>query len=58
MTQTPSEEGQRQAGAGALGAEELYRRYLRIRAERDKARNMTDHPGTGIKKPDIGDILT
>ena len=56
MTQKPSEEGQRQPGAGALGAEELYRRYLLIRAERDKSRNETDHPVTEVKKAKSGDI--
>jgi hypothetical protein len=54
MTQKPSEEGKRQAGAGVLGAEELWRRYLRIRAERDTCRNETDNPVTKLKKADTG----
>jgi hypothetical protein len=58
MTPKPSEEGQTQAGAGALGAEELYRRYLRIRAERDTCRNKNQNPVTELKKADKGDILS
>ncbi len=58
MTQKPSEKGQRQPGAGALGAEELYRQYLLLRAERDKARNGGDNPVTEIKKAKSGDILS
>jgi len=57
MTRKPSEEGQRPAGGGALGAEELYRRYLRIRAERDTCRNETDNPVTKLKQADTGNIL-
>jgi len=41
MVQEPSERGQRQ-DAMPLGAEELYRRYLRIRAERDRLRDGPD----------------
>jgi hypothetical protein len=58
MNQKSSEEGQRQPGAGPLGAEELYQRYLRLRAERNKTRNETDHPVTELKKADMGDILS
>ena len=42
MAQESSEEGQRQPDAMPLGAEELYRRYLRIRAERDRLREGPD----------------
>jgi len=58
MTRKPSEKGQRQPGAGAADAEELYRRYLYIRAERDKSRNEADHPVTEVKKAKSGDILS
>ena len=58
MTRKPSEEGHRQAGSGALGAEELYRRYLRIRAERDTCRNKTNNTVTKVKQADTGDILS
>jgi len=57
MTQKSSEEEQRQPGAGPLGAEELYRRYLRIRAERDRSRDQTDPAVTDTKKAGSGDIL-
>jgi len=49
MTRKPSEEGHRQSGAGAVDAEELYRRYLYIRAEAEKSRNEADQP-VPIKK--------
>ena len=42
MAQEPSEEGQRHPDVRPLGAEELYRRYLRIRAERDRLRDGSD----------------
>ena len=58
MTRKPSEEGHRQPVAGPVGAEELYRRYLSIRAEREKSRNKTNHPSTELKKADTGDILS
>jgi hypothetical protein len=58
MTRKPSEEGHRKPVAGPVGAEELYRRYLSIRAEREKSRNKTDPPATELKKADMGDILS
>ena len=50
MAQKLSEEGQRQPDAMPLGAEELYRRYLRIRAERDMYRDEHDPAVTDAKK--------
>jgi hypothetical protein len=38
MAQESSEEGKRQPDVRPLGAEELYRQYLRLRAERDRFR--------------------
>ena len=58
MTRKPSDEGQRQPGAGPRGAEELYRRYLALRAERDKSRNDADNPVTELKKAGRGGILS
>jgi hypothetical protein len=58
MTRKPSEEGQKQPGAGPLGAEELYRRYLTLRAERDKSHKAGDHPVAELKKADRGGILS
>ena len=37
-----SEKDQRQPDVGAHGAEELYSKYLRLRAERDKSKNETE----------------
>jgi len=58
MARRSSEKGQRQPVVEPLDAEELYRRYLRIRAERDMSRNETDHTVTELKKADSGDILS
>lgn len=58
MNRKPSDEGQRQPGAGPRGAEELYRHYLTLRAERDKSRNGADHPVTELKKADRRGILS
>ena len=58
MTRKPSENEQMLPVPGPVGAEELYRRYLRIRAERDKSRNEADNPVTDLKKADMGDILS
>ena len=38
-------------------AEELYRRYLSIRAERSLSRNETDYTDTELTKADTGNIL-
>ena len=57
MTRKSSGEGQRQPGAGPVDAEELYRRYLQLRAERDALRNKPD-PVTELKKAKSGDILS
>ena len=60
MTRKPSEnseKGQRQPVVEAVDAEELYRRYLHIRAERDKSRDEADHPVTELKNTNSGDIL-
>jgi hypothetical protein len=58
MTRKSSEKGQRQPVVPPLEAEELYRRYLRIRAERDMPRNETDYLVTELKKSNSGDILS
>jgi len=58
MTRKSSEKGQRQPVVPPLEAEELYRRYLRIRAERDMPRNETDYLVTELKKANSGDILS
>jgi len=49
MAQESSEEGKRQPDVRPLGAEELYRRYLRIRAERDRFRDGPDPAVTDAK---------
>jgi hypothetical protein len=54
-----SEERQRQSVAGPpLDAEELYRRYLSIRAERDNSHEGTDHTVTELKKAQTGEFLS
>jgi hypothetical protein len=58
MTRKSSEKGQRQPVVPPLDAEELYQRYLRIRAERDMPRNETDYLVTELKKSNSGDILS
>jgi hypothetical protein len=58
MTRKPSEEEQRLPVAGAAGAEELYQRYLRIRAEKNKSRNEADHPITELQTVNSGDALS
>jgi len=58
MTRKSSEKGQRQPVVPPLEAEELYRRYLRIRAERDTPRNETDYLVTELKKANSGDTLS
>ena len=58
MTRKPSEKGQWRHVVGPVDAEELYQRYLALRAEREKSRDETDHPVTEIKKPKKGDILS
>jgi hypothetical protein len=58
MTQKPSEKGQRKPGAEVAGAEELYRQYLLIRAERARVRSGGDQPVKEIKKAKSGDTLS
>jgi len=58
MKQKPSDKGHLQPDAGAIDAETLYRRYLHLRAERDKVRNEADQSGTALKKATRGDILS
>jgi hypothetical protein len=58
ITQKSSEKGQKQPVVPPLDAEELYRRYLRIRAERGMPRNDTDYTVTELKKADRGNILS
>jgi hypothetical protein len=56
MTRKSSEKRQRQPGAGAVDAEELYRHYLRIRAKRDTSGNEADQTVTELKNTKSGDI--
>jgi len=58
MTRKLLEKGQRQTSAPPLDAEELYRRHLRIRAERDMSGNEIDYTVTESKKANRGDILS
>ena len=62
MTRNSSEKGQTHPVVEVIGAEELYRRYLRIRAERDNARKESDLSLTEVKKEvkkaSRGDILS
>ena len=58
MTRKSLEKEQRQPVAPPVDAEELYRRHLRIRAERDMIRNEIDYTGTEVKKANSGDILS
>jgi len=58
MTRKPSEQREKQPVTGALDAETLYKRYLHLRAERDKSRNESNHPVTELKKANRGDILS
>lgn len=39
-----------------LDAEELYRRYLSVRAERNMSRNEPDYTVTELKKADSGNV--
>jgi len=58
MTRKPSEEGEKQPVTGALDAETLYKRYLHLRAERDKLRTESNHQVRELKKANSGDILS
>jgi hypothetical protein len=58
IPQKSSDKGQKQPVVPPLDAEELYRRYLRIRAERDMSGNDTDYTVTELKKVDRGNILS
>jgi hypothetical protein len=59
MAGKSSEDRQRQPVVRPpLDAEELYQRYLSLRAERDSSRNGTDHTVTELKKANTGDILS
>ena len=51
-----SDNGQKQPVAPPLDAEELYRRYLSIRAERSMLRKETEYKVTELKKADSGNI--
>lgn len=52
-----SDNGQKQPVVPPLDPEELYRRYLSIRAERSKSRKETEYTVTELKKADSGNIL-
>ena len=59
MAGESSEDRQKQPVARPpVDAEELYRRYLSLRAERDSSRNGTNHTVTELKKANKGDILS
>ena len=51
IPQKSSENVQKQPVVPPLDAEELYRRYLSIRAERNMSRNETDYTVTELKRP-------
>jgi hypothetical protein len=53
IPQKSSENGRKQPVVPPLDAEELYRRYLSIRAERSRSGNRTDYTVTELKKADI-----
>jgi hypothetical protein len=57
IPQKSSDKGQKQPVVPPLGAEELYRRYLSIRAKKGMSRNQPDYPVTEFKKTDSGNIL-
>jgi hypothetical protein len=50
IAQKSTENGESQSGVPPLDAEELYRRYLRIRSEKEMSRNETDYPISELKK--------
>jgi len=58
IPQKSSDKGQKQPVVPPLDAEELYRRYLRIRAEKSTSGNETDYTVTELQKADRGDILS
>jgi hypothetical protein len=57
IPQKSSENERKQPVVPPLDAEELYRRYLSIRAERSLSRNETDYTDTELTKADTGNIL-
>jgi len=59
LTQKSSKTGQREVVVPPIDAEELYRTYLKLRAERDLSRSTmaeTDYSIPEIKKAIGGDI--
>lgn len=60
MVLKSSDKGQRQpvdeVVDAPVDAEELYRRFLRISAERNRSRNEADHTITELKKANREDI--
>ena len=61
LTQKSSKTGQREAVVPPIDAEELYRTYLKLRAERDVSRSSkeeTDYPVSELKKAIGGDTLS
>jgi hypothetical protein len=57
IPQESSEKGKKHQVVPPVDAEELYRRYLSIRAERSMSRNETDYTVPELKKADGGNIL-
>ena len=60
MTRNSSDKGQTHPVVEVTGAEELYRRYLRIRAERESKesdRSLTE-VNKEVKKASRGDVLS
>jgi hypothetical protein len=56
IPQEASEKMQNQPVVPPLDAEELYRRYLSVRAERNMSRNEPDYTVTELKKADSGNV--
>ena len=61
LTQKSSKTGQREVVVPPVDAEELYRTYLKLRAERDLSRNTmaeTDYAVSELKKTIRGEMLS
>jgi hypothetical protein len=57
ISQKYPDTGQKQPVVPPLDPEELYRRYLSIRAERSRLRKENAYTVTELKKADTGNIL-
>ena len=57
ISQQSPDTGKKQPVVPPLDPEELYRRYLSIRAERNRSRKENEYTVTELKKADSGNIL-